>query len=244
MESPIEIFPAGSEEVLRWRKEVLPLIPTWDESEPCVWLDQNTSQELTFNDDEYWRQAIPGMEISDYIGYFPAKAIEDIYNYAGGFFKEIELGIKHFTWGFSETIFDFGTGLIHSYSDGEADHWQMNILRHRSIDEMRIWVEKFSISTFRDAELQDFYGGVFRDFSSELPEGVELRKRIDSAGDCYNDPPYVDLYTLNTGEFSWYIKEYGYLICRDKNAIRESWSESLSRAFSKNAILSDFMRGD
>ena len=158
--------------------------------------------------------------------------------------KEIELGINGSQWGISERIYDFGTGLIHSYSDGELNTYQLNILRYRSIDEMKIWVEKFSIRTCRDAELEDFYDGVFREFSSELPEGVELREKIDSAGDCYDNAPYVDLYTLNNGEFSWFIEAYGYLICRDKNAIRETWSESLSRAFSKKAILSDFMRGD
>jgi hypothetical protein len=244
MESSPKIFTAGSEEVLRWRTEVLPLIPTWDESEPCVWLDQNTSQELINDPDEYWRDRIPGMEISDYEGYFPAEAIEDIYAYAESFLKEIELGINGSQWGISERIYDFGTGLIHSYYDGELNTYQLNILRYRSIDEMKIWVEKFSIRTCRDAELEDFYDGVFREFSSELPEGVELREKIDSAGDCYDNPPYVDLYTLNNGEFSWFIEAYGYLICRDKNAIRETWSESLSRAFSKKAILSDFMRGD
>ena len=244
MESLPKIFKAESEEVLRWRTEVLPLIPAWDESEPCVWLDQYTSQELINDHNEFWCRQIPGMEISDYEGYFPAKAIEDIYDYAASFLKEIDLGIKGFQWGISEQIYDFGTGLIHSYFDGEADQIQRNLLRHRTIDEMRIWLEKFSIRTFRDAELQDFYSDVFRKFSFELPEGVELTERIDSAGDCYNNAPYVDLYKLNNGEFSWFIEEYGYLICPDKNAIRESWSQSLSRAFSKKAILSDFMRGD
>ena len=244
MESSPKIFKAGSEEVLRWRTKVLPLIPAWDESEPCVWLDQYTSQELINDHDEFWCRQIPGMEISDYEGYFPAKAIEDIYDYAQKFLKEIDLGINGFQWGITEQIYDFGTGLIHSYSDHEAYNFQLNILRHRSIDEMRIWVENFSIRTFRDAELQDFYGDVFRNFNSELPEGVELTEKIDSAGNCYDDPPYVDLYTLSNGEFSWFIEEYGYLICPDKNSIRESWSQSLSRAFSKKAILSDFMRGD
>lgn len=79
MESSPKIFKAGSEEVLRWRTKVLPLIPAWDESEPCVWLDQYTSQELINDHDEFWCRQIPGMEISDYEGYFPAKAIEDIY---------------------------------------------------------------------------------------------------------------------------------------------------------------------